>query len=78
MIRVQTVISQKDQKVSEYRKKCRNLWLLIVADNNHLSSIFSPDDDFDHAIFQTLFDRIFILDVFGNLVREVRVEKEPS
>ncbi len=74
VIRVQTVISHKDQKVSEYRKKCRHLWLLIVADNKHLSSIFSPDEDFDSATFQTSFDRVFILDVFGNRVLEVRVK----
>ena len=71
--RVQTVLRQKDPKASVYRKKCRFLWLLIVADNKHLSSIFSPDDDFTNAIFQSSFDRVFILDVFKEQVVEISV-----
>ena len=73
--RVQALISQKDGRVMEYRKKCRLVWLLIVAENNHLSSIFSPDEDFAEARFQTLFDRVFLLDEFKGQVLEIPVSR---
>jgi hypothetical protein len=71
--RVQILICQKDAKVTEYRSKCLSIWLLIVADDKHLSSVFSPDEDFPNATFRTLFDRVFILDSFANEVIELNV-----
>jgi hypothetical protein len=73
--RVRVVLDEKESKVIEYRKRCRYIWLLIVAEGRHISSTFSPDEDFEPATFRTSFDHVFILDVFRNLVREVRVEK---
>jgi hypothetical protein len=73
--RVQMLISQKDGRVLEYRTKCRFVWLLIVAENNHLSSIFSPEEDFAKATFRSLFDRVFLLDEFKNQVLEIPVSQ---
>jgi hypothetical protein len=73
--RVQTLLSQKDGRVMEYRKKCRFVWLLIVTENNHLSSMFSPDEDFAEATFRTLFDRAFILDEFKGQVLEIPISR---
>ena len=73
--RVQVVLGEKESKVAGYRKRCQEIWLVIVAEGRHISSTFFPDKDFETATFRTSFDRVFILDVFRNLVRELRVEK---
>jgi len=41
--RVQAALREKECKVAEYRKRCRNIWLVIVADGQHISSAFSPN-----------------------------------
>jgi hypothetical protein len=75
--RVQAVLCEKECKVAKYRKECRHIWLLIVAEGRSISSTFMPHEDFEQATFRTSFDRVFILDVFRNLVHEIRVKKQP-
>lgn len=71
--RAQAAINGKELHVAQYRSICGNVWLLIVAEIP-ISSYFSPDEDFDGAIFSTSFDRVFILDVFRNRVRELALK----
>lgn len=68
--RVQQIIRGKEALVSKYRKTCSNVWLLIVADG-HLSTFFSPDEDFHSAVFETSFDQVFLLDAFRSQVRHL-------
>ena len=60
--RVQVALDEKEPKISAYRKFCRELWLLIVADKPWLSSKFFPDQNFAKATFHSSFDRAFLLD----------------
>jgi hypothetical protein len=72
--RVQVAMDEKKPKVSDYRKFCRELWLLIVADKSWLSSMFFPDQDFAKAIFRSSFDRAFLLEA-SSFVHELRIER---
>jgi hypothetical protein len=68
--RVQQIIRGKEALISKYRETCNNVWLLIVADG-HLSALFSPDEDFPCAVFDTSFDQVFLFDAFHNQVRHL-------
>jgi hypothetical protein len=74
--RVQVALDEKEPKISAYRKFCRELWLLIVADKSWLSSKFFPDHDFANAIFQSSFDRAFLLDESSSKVYKVKMEHQ--
>ncbi len=71
-IGVREAIRGKEAKVNEYRRWCQELWLLIVAEP-HFSSMFERDEEFDRAVFQTSFDRVFILDAVRGCVHELRI-----
>lgn len=58
---VKTIIEAKDARVSEYRKRCDEIWLLIVTDLGMPSSHFRIADDVPHHIFRTQFNRLFLL-----------------
>jgi hypothetical protein len=73
--RVQVALDKKEPKASEYRKYCREVWLVIVADRSWLSSKFFPDQDFANATFSSSFDRAFLLDEASSLVYELRIER---
>jgi hypothetical protein len=70
VFRVQQVIRGKETLVSKYRETCDNVWLLIVAEG-HLSTFFSPDEDFPSAVFDTSFDQVFVFDAFHHQVRQL-------
>jgi hypothetical protein len=74
--RVQVALDEKEPKISAYRKFCRELWLLIVADKSWLSSKFFPNHDFANAIFHSSFDRAFLLDASSASVYEVKIEHQ--
>jgi hypothetical protein len=74
--RVQAALNEKEPKISAYRKFCRELWLLIVADQSWLSSRFFPDYDFANAIFHSSFDRAFLLDASSASVYKVKIEHQ--
>jgi hypothetical protein len=68
--RIQQIIRGKEALVLKYRETCSKVWLLIVAEG-HLSTFFSPDEDFSTAVFDTSFDLIFLFDAFRNQVRRL-------
>jgi hypothetical protein len=73
--RVQVALDEKEPNVSAYRKFCRELWLLIVADKSWLSAKFFPDQNFAKTTFRSSFDRAFLSDEASALVHELRIER---
>jgi len=71
--RIQTALDEKEAKVSEYRTKCKNAWLLITADRNLASSTFSFSPSLLEISFNTSFDRAFLLDEPQNCVYEFKI-----
>jgi len=74
--RIQAALDEKEAKVSEYRKTCQAMWLLITADRNYSSSTFSFEPNLLQMTFQSSFDRVFLLDEPQNSVYEFKVKGE--
>ena len=72
--RIQTTLDEKESKVSEYRKTCQTVWLLIIADRNFFSSAFSFEPNLLRITFQSSFDRVFLLDEPQNSIYEFKRE----
>jgi len=73
-MRIQSALDEKESKVSEYRKTCQTVWLLIVADRNFFSSTFSFEPNLLQMTFQSSFDRVFLLDEPQNSIYEFKTE----
>lgn len=74
-MRIQNVLDEKESKVTEYRKTCDEVWLLIVANRNFFSSQFTPDSRLAQMQFTSSFDRVFLLEEPQNTIHEFRVAK---
>ncbi len=75
--RIQAALDQKESKLRQYRKICDEIWLLMVADGSWLSSRFFPNETFEQAVFNSSFDRAFLLDTTKSDVHEIRL-MEPN
>ena len=71
--RIQTVLNEKESKVTGYRKTCDQVWLLIVASSGYFSSQFTSDSQLVQMKFDSSFDRIFLLEEPQNRIHEFRV-----
>lgn len=59
---VQECITRKEKQVATYRKRCSELWLLVVVGGGEMSSMFaSNDDSFCRQNYESSFDRVFLL-----------------
>jgi len=72
---VQSVIDKKDLRCSDYRKRCEELWLLVVADGFACSSWFTVEPDIITHAFVASFDRVFLFQNFEKKVFELRVDQ---
>jgi hypothetical protein len=73
--RIQVALDEKELKVSEYRKICQHLWLLIVASGEFLCSQFFPDRNLPTTRFYSSYERVFLLEEPCNKVYEIKVEQ---
>ena len=52
-------IIKKEEKVEDYRSKCSEVWLLIVADYSRIPTTLDISDDAAAHCYRTNFDRVF-------------------
>lgn len=64
---IQTVISEKDNKLREY-KPCDSYWLVMIIGGS--MSQFSEFDE--EKYYSTLFDRVFIFNVMNHVLNELK------
>jgi hypothetical protein len=74
--RIQTALDEKESKVSEYRKTCQTVWLLIIADRNFFSAEFSFEPNLLQMKFNSSFDRVFLLDEPQNSIYEFKTDRK--
>jgi hypothetical protein len=53
-------IDQKGAKVSEYRKRCDRIWLIVVCDGWSPSSLIDADSTVSSHVFRSRFDATFL------------------
>ncbi|MBS4027895.1 MAG: hypothetical protein KGZ58_04570 [Ignavibacteriales bacterium] len=68
---LQNRINSKNEKLETYNKRCSLYWLLIVIENEADSTFFLPSKDSLDYHFKSQFDKIFLLNLFGNTVDEL-------
>ncbi len=61
---IQARVDAKNKLCDVYRKKCQEIWLLIVVDGFSLSTLIDlPDETLNHT-YESQFDRIFLFENF--------------
>jgi hypothetical protein len=69
---LQSVIDTKNERVANYRRKCEEVWLVIVIDDGSQSSHFDVDDTLLNHEFVTNFDKLFLLRRFHRELYDLR------
>lgn len=72
----QKAISEKNELLPKYLKRCESCWLLLVADGNGDSSLLDPEPTSDTYISQ--FDRTFFLEAFSGRISHLITRKTES
>lgn len=70
--KVKEIIQSKDSKFGEYKKRCDEIWLLLVTDLGMPSSHFRIDDKIHTHPFATKFERLFLLTDGNNKLFELK------
>ena len=70
---LQELINKKNEKVSEYRKKCNEIWLLMIIDTMNISSLLEISEEIHETYFKSSFDRIFIFDKHLKSFKELKL-----
>ncbi|PQV62964.1 hypothetical protein B1R32_1176 [Abditibacterium utsteinense] len=72
---IQNCLNRKEKRISNYRERCKELWLLIVVAGNGMSSMFEDrDQSFSEQLYQSSFDKVFLLNKFHNRVHSIQIE----
>jgi hypothetical protein len=72
---LQKRIEEKEGKVTSYRQKCSQVWLLIVANGFEPSTFGELAPEVEEFPFETSFDRIFFLQHADELIVELSTRK---
>lgn len=72
---IQERLNEKGMKLTEYRRRCDKVWLLLVTDRNWTSSDFDLVDSAVTRIYHSSFDEIFYFDVFRGDVTKLKNRK---
>ena len=68
---VQMVISRKNRRVQDYRRRCTEIWLLLVADGFGISSTVTVTHHVTRHNYDSEFDRIFLFQRFDRQFHEL-------
>lgn len=72
------VLASKEGKCDRYRAKVDEVWLVVSCNTDFMSTWFEHADRFAGVIFQTKFDRVFVLSHFENRVVELGTNAKPT
>lgn len=65
---LQEIISSKETKIEAYLQNCDSVWLVIVADGRHISSVADLEGTIEHHPFRSRFYKVLF---FNNLTQNV-------
>ena len=65
---IQFIISAKENKLSNYRKECNEIWLVICSGITHYPSSDVSTRRLSNWVFDTNFDRVLFYDAYKNKV----------
>lgn len=70
---LQSIIDEKNAKYSEYRKKCDECWLIIVAPGFNCSSFYAFGEDMETICYTSHFEKVFFMEMFDGTLRELKI-----
>ena len=70
---LQSVISEKDSKLSGYARDCKEQWLLVVAENSGPSTFFDPSEKTINHCYKSSFNKVFLLELFRVKLFELKL-----
>ena len=73
---LQKEINRKEGKVSTYRQRCSQVWLLIAGGQILPSTWIDLPDGIDEHKFQSSFDKVFFLHDYRSEVTELLLDRE--
>jgi hypothetical protein len=65
---LQQLIDDKNGKVSTYRQKCDDCWLMVVADWRGPSAFFEISDKMSSHNYESAFDRVYFVEGYSGRV----------
>lgn len=72
---LQEAFDTKNGKAYQYRKRCREVWLVAVYNNSTLSTHFSPHDSQVSDTYTLTFDRTYVFDVNRKKSIEIKAQQ---
>lgn len=75
--KLQEILSQKEQSIGNYDKRCKEHWLLIVADHRGASSFYDGSESTLSHQYSSSFDKAFFLDLFKGSAFQLDLLKSP-
>jgi len=75
---IERVIARKEKKLTEYRSRADEIWLLITLDSGSMATQFTERDSKIYSAFETNFDRVFVLWVARGIVKELEIDYAAS
>jgi len=67
---LQKILNEKEPKISGYRMRCDEVWLLIVADGSTMQSFVVIDEDIPDHLLVSSFDAVYLLSaIYQRVVR---------
>jgi len=72
---IDNLIERKTKKLPGYSKNCDKVWLIIVCEGNHISSIVDPDYVITQK-FETKFDKLLLYVRDDNVVYDLQLVRE--
>jgi hypothetical protein len=70
---LQREIDKKNLKISEYRKRCDDCWLLVVADWTGPSAFFGISDEMRNIKYKALFNRVYFLEGGSEQITQLNI-----
>ena len=71
--KIQDTFKGKEDKISEYFKKCDECWLIIHANRTDPAQRFKPNDEALSHIYETKFKRAFLLERTHGKINELKI-----
>lgn len=75
---IERTLASKEPKVSAYRRRCDEVWLVINADMESMATWFEIESSILEHAFHTAFDRVFLVEHFRGKAHELHVTMAAS
>ncbi|MGE0082706.1 MAG: hypothetical protein AB7U81_15615 [Thiohalomonadaceae bacterium] len=72
---IQRAVSAKEPKLSAYREKADQVWLVVTIDSGSMATWYSDKDPGVYSGYSSEFDRVFVLWVVSGSVRELELAR---